>query len=210
MLTQCAPYLPNLITLVRAASMPIIVALLSANWVWWALYIYAPAAATDRLDGMMARWLQSRNIEVHPGGQTLDAKMDKVFVGGVILGLLWVGFILTWLTVLLVGILVLRECVAWVLRSAVRLPASRAAQLKTATQMFALGFLMLNGVHQSDGTFFADTLMWVAPWAYPIGNALLVIAVALSLWSMRVYLTKENRQSVAQRYAWLRFLAPST
>lgn len=76
---------PGLVSLTRLPlAMCLVVAVRSPVW---ATTIIAVAAATDVLDG----WLARRLHEETPTGAVLDALMDKVFVLSVVASLLFVG-----------------------------------------------------------------------------------------------------------------------
>lgn len=67
---------PNVITLVRLAMVPVFVGLHLAGRPGWALAVFAAAAASDSLDGFLARLLDQRSKL----GGILDPVADKVLV----------------------------------------------------------------------------------------------------------------------------------
>lgn len=67
--------LANLVTLSRGLMIAPILALLLAGWRWSALALYAVAAATDLVDG----WLARRSGRASAFGAQLDAVVDNVF-----------------------------------------------------------------------------------------------------------------------------------
>lgn len=67
--------LANLVTLSRGLLILPILALLLAGWRWSALGLYGVAAATDLVDG----WLARRSGRASAFGATLDAAVDNLF-----------------------------------------------------------------------------------------------------------------------------------
>lgn len=117
----------NVISLVRGAmTIPIIVALLSHSR-WLALALCVVAAATDWLDGYIAR----RTETVSEWGKVLDPVADKILVGGVVVVLTVQGILPPWF----VTAIILRDVViligAWYAkrRSAVVLPSLMSGKL---------------------------------------------------------------------------------
>lgn len=131
---------PNALTALRLLVVPIAVALLvvddgaDGTARWWAFVLVALAAATDWLDGYLARrW------EVVSGfGKLADPIADKALVLGVLACLVVVDGIAWWpLAILLVrevGVTIGRLVVA----SDVVIPASRGGKIKTTLQLTSL------------------------------------------------------------------------
>ena len=104
--------LPNALTLLRIFFVPLLVAALvqkdlSIHWngtVWvtndlFALTIFMAAAATDFLDGYLARkWGQITTV-----GTLLDPIADKLLISAALIALVEVHRIPAWIVVLLVG-----------------------------------------------------------------------------------------------------------
>src|SRR5436190_23555559 len=104
--------LPNLLTLLRIFFVPLLVAALLAEapGSWWrsfipmshdlfALGIFLVAAATDLLDGYLARrWGQVTTI-----GTLLDPIADKLLVSAALISLVQQRVVAGWLVVLLIG-----------------------------------------------------------------------------------------------------------
>ncbi|MCA3244875.1 MAG: CDP-diacylglycerol--glycerol-3-phosphate 3-phosphatidyltransferase [Tagaea sp.] len=172
--------LPMWLTFSRIAAIPVLVALFWAQgdeWRYVACAVYGLAAATDWLDGYLARaWAQQSKL-----GRMLDPIADKLLVAAVIL--LLVAFdrisaptIVAALVILLREVLVsgLREFLA---ELRVGLPVSAMAKWKTAAQMTALGFLV---VADAEPTAFLPVSL--------IGETLLWIAAGLTLYTGYDYL----------------------
>ena len=98
--------LPNLLGLSRIAATPAVIALLLypfAGGGLLAFVVFALAAATDFVDGRVAR----ARDEVSPLGIFMDLTADKVLVAGVLVAMVEVGLLPTWL----VALLLIRELV---------------------------------------------------------------------------------------------------
>ena len=136
--------LPNSVTMLRIAMVPVfVVLLLRAGSVdgalhWWAAALFAAAAATDRLDG----WLARRNGTVTTFGIVADPIADKALTGSAFVVLSLLGLLPWWITVLVlvreVGVTLLR---AAVIRHTI-VPASKGGKLKTVLQTVALTALV--------------------------------------------------------------------
>lgn len=141
--------LPNLLTLSRIVTVPLLVAFL-----WWpewrtgyaiAFAIYCLMGVTDYFDGYLAR----AQGTVSKLGVFLDPIADKIMVAAVILMLVGKGIIADLHIVAALTILV-REIAVSGLREflggiQVSVPVSRLAKWKTALQLGALGGLVLAG-----------------------------------------------------------------
>ncbi|HXA37383.1 MAG TPA: CDP-alcohol phosphatidyltransferase family protein [Phenylobacterium sp.] len=76
LLTEGGAWKPaNLVTLSRGLLIAPVLALLLAGWRWPALAVYGLAAATDLVDG----WLARRSGQASAFGAQLDAAVDNVF-----------------------------------------------------------------------------------------------------------------------------------
>ncbi|WP_161866816.1 MULTISPECIES: CDP-diacylglycerol--glycerol-3-phosphate 3-phosphatidyltransferase [Pseudomonas] len=170
--------IPNLLTVLRVALIPVFILLfyMPFSWSYWAASgVFAVAAATDWLDGYLARrWEQGT-----PFGAFLDPVADKLMVA-VALVLLAAEHSNLWLT-LAAATIIGREIVVSALRewmaelgARAHVAVSNLGKWKTAAQMLALVILLGN---PPVFTF------WVV-----VGYILLVIAAVLTLWSMLQYL----------------------
>jgi CDP-diacylglycerol---glycerol-3-phosphate 3-phosphatidyltransferase len=104
-----------------------------------AFVVFAVAAATDRLDGDLAR----RRGTVTDFGKLADPIADKALTGMAFIGLSVLGELPWWVTVVVLvrelGVTLLRF---WVIRIGV-MAANRGGKLKTALQALALGLYIL-------------------------------------------------------------------
>ena len=142
--------LPNLLTLSRIVTVPVLVALL-----WWpdtwpqgyviGFFVYSLMGVTDYFDGYLAR----SQGTVSRLGVFLDPIADKIMVAAVILILCAKGIIADFHMIAALVIL-LREIAVSGLREflggiQVSVPVSRLAKWKTTFQLVALGALILGG-----------------------------------------------------------------
>jgi CDP-diacylglycerol--glycerol-3-phosphate 3-phosphatidyltransferase len=88
---------PNVLTIVRLVLIPVVLLLFQLGHTWWAIGVFWMAAATDVLDGAMARTRDQRtNL-----GHLLDPLADKLLIGVLLFS---VGFEYLITKVLLVAI----------------------------------------------------------------------------------------------------------
>jgi CDP-diacylglycerol--glycerol-3-phosphate 3-phosphatidyltransferase len=188
--------LPNSLTIARIFFVPLLVAVLvqeRLSFVWGgtvisnditALLIFWIAAATDLLDGYLARrWKQVTTI-----GTLLDPIADKLLVSAALIALVQVGAVRGWVVVLIVG----REFAVSGLRSIAAaegytISASELGKTKTFSQVVAISLLVIS-IHRE----------WFRPWA----TASLWIVVLFSMWSAIAYFMRFWRKidvSIKQR-----------
>lgn len=92
-------YLPNAITLLRLVAAPIAIWLIATADLVPAFWLFVAAAATDAVDGALARMTGAQSV----AGSYLDALADKVLLVGIYLALGSQGFLGVWLVSLVVG-----------------------------------------------------------------------------------------------------------
>ena len=130
------------------------------SWInYFAALIFVIASVTDFFDGYIARsWDQKTKL-----GAILDPLADKMLILAAFLGLMMLGRASAWA----VYLILIREFFITGFRvvmasDGVEVTASMAGKVKTVSQMFAVGFLLMS---------------------WPGGELLLWIAVALTLYS---------------------------
>jgi CDP-diacylglycerol--glycerol-3-phosphate 3-phosphatidyltransferase len=161
---------PNVLTLLRIFFVPLLVAALVQEKVSFeisgvlltndrmALAIFLVAAATDLLDGYLARkWGQITTI-----GTLLDPIADKLLISAALISLVQVRAVPAWMVILIVG----REFAVTGLRgiaaaAGYTIQASELGKTKMMTQVAAVAALML-GLHHPEVKGIADLLMWGA------------------------------------------------
>lgn len=144
--------LPNLLTLLRIFFVPLLVALLlarDAGGAWqnfipaspelFALAIFLVAAATDLLDGYLARrWGQVTTV-----GTLLDPIADKLLVSAALVSLVDIHRVPAWMVILIIG----REFAVSGLRSIAAasgytIRASELGKTKMASQVLAIALVI--------------------------------------------------------------------
>jgi CDP-diacylglycerol--glycerol-3-phosphate 3-phosphatidyltransferase len=161
--------LPNSLTIARIFFVPLLVAVLVAQNVsvrifgvtvtneWLALAIFLVAAATDLLDGYLARrWGQVTTI-----GTLLDPIADKLLISAALISLVQVNAVPGWMVILIVG----REFAISGLRSIAAaegytIKASDLGKTKMVAQVTAISFLLVSIHHRPLATL-AYWMMWV-------------------------------------------------
>ncbi len=141
-----SPRLPNALTVSRIALTPIICVLIAiggAAAAWLALVLWIFAAATDFLDG----WLARRHNLISDFGRLFDPIADKLLVGLVLLVLVGVDR-LPGAHIIPAAVILGREFLISGLREHlaglnVAVPVSRLAKWKTTVQMVAMTFLVI-------------------------------------------------------------------
>lgn len=174
--------LPTLLTWARIVAIPLIVGVFylelqpgAQNLA--ATVLFVVVALTDWADGYLARKLN----QTSSFGAFLDPVADKFLVCAALLVLVQLDRVNALIALVIIGreiaISALREWMA-------QIGASRSVavhmlgKLKTTVQMIAIPFLLF------DGRLFGviDTHLW--------GTALIIVAAALTIWSMVYYLQK--------------------
>jgi cardiolipin synthase len=90
---------PNAISLLRLALVPVFAVLIVQHRDGWALAVVAFSGATDWLDGKLARRLH----QVSRLGQMLDPAADRLFILDTLVGLAWREVVPIWLVVVIVA-----------------------------------------------------------------------------------------------------------
>ena len=183
--------LPIALTWLRVAAIPLVVAVfyLPNGWLTpfdknlTATVIFVFAAATDWLDGFLARRMKQESAF----GQFLDPVADKLIVAASLLVLLNMDRVQVWVALIIIGreitISALREWMA-LLGAGKSVAVHMVGKLKTTAQLIAIPFLLLN-----------DTLFgWLN--CAQVGTWLIWIASFLTLWSMFYYMKKALPQLV--------------
>lgn len=161
--------LPNLLTLLRIFFVPLLVAaLLSEDLFGWlspfgipqelfGLAIFLAAAATDLVDGYLARrWGQITTV-----GTLLDPIADKLLVSSALVALVQIERASAWVVILIIG----REFAVSGLRSIASaagftIEASDLGKTKMASQVAAIAFV-IGGIHWPALAVFGEWAMWI-------------------------------------------------
>lgn len=178
--------LPNKITLSRVLMVPIIVVLLYFENKYTCLFACAGfilASATDIVDGHIAR----RSNMVTSFGKFLDPLADKVLISSVLVMLVALNRVAAWVAI----VIICRELIITGLRAiaadeGVVIAADTFGKWKTILQMVALVPLILH-------------YPWFGINPVPLGQFLLYIAVALTVFSGVNYLYTFHRHWLGQQ-----------
>jgi CDP-diacylglycerol--glycerol-3-phosphate 3-phosphatidyltransferase len=160
--------LPNLLTLLRIFFVPLLVAALVQEDLsvraggievtneFLALAIFLTAAATDLLDGYLARrWGQVTTV-----GTLLDPIADKLLISAALISLVQVGAVPGWMAILIIG----REFAVTGLRSIAAaegytIKASDLGKTKMVFQVMAISLVMISE-HFRELKWFATLWLW--------------------------------------------------
>lgn len=169
--------IPNILTILRVALIPVLVVLAYLPYDWRfvaSAVVFLVAAVTDWFDGYLARRLNQTSAF----GRFLDPVADKLMVAAALI------ILVEWhhdriLVVISAIVIVSREITISALREWMAELGKRASvavsfmgKLKTTLQMTSITVLLVN--HELLNLY--------------VGFPLLIVAAALTLWSMVIYL----------------------
>ena len=171
--------LANAITIARILLIPVFLVLLLSGIPQpyndiAAAAVFILAAATDKLDGYVAR----RSKSVTTLGQFLDPLADKLLIAAALIALVSMSRVPAWVAM----VIIVREIAVSVLRivgvsQGVSIPADRYGKLKTVLQIVYVVYVL---VPTAD---IADRLN-VAAWVPELVNdCLIAVVVVVTLWS---------------------------
>ena len=170
----------NLLGIARIAATPVVIALMLVGTPGLgiaAFVVFAVAAFTDYLDGLVAR----RRGEVSALGVFMDLTADKVLVGGVLVAMVEVGLLPTWL----VATIIVRELVIAGVRQAAAaenmvIAARPLGKAKTATTLVGMALLLLAYDASTGGpmaaTGLGPTIEVVGWWTMVVATILTVVS----------------------------------
>lgn len=182
----------NLMTMARLVMVPVFVWLFLVGTTqarWWAVAVFVVAAFTDMADGYLAR----RYNWITNFGKLADPIADKALVIGALVLLTWEGSLWWWVAPVIIvrelGITLMRLFLARVEVIA----ASWMGKLKTVCQLGFITFLLVPW-----STFAPPGAVVGMAW---LTRALIVVAVALTLWSGGQYVVAAVRSARGRRTA---------
>ena len=174
--------LPNAITLIRVAMIPV--------FLWFTYYesrvdsfiaaiTYAATGATDFLDGWVAR---QRGL-VTVIGKFLDPLADKLVVMAALVMLVHLGRVAAWVVIIIMA----REFIVTGLRTiamseGIVIAAGQEGKHKATFQVAGITFLLLHYTYPVDIGFWAFEFD-----ANKVGTVLIFLSLAYSIWSMVDY-----------------------
>jgi cardiolipin synthase len=150
--------LPNLLTAGRLVLVPFVVASLAEGAYLRAFWLFGAAAATDFLDGNLARLLNQRSVL----GAWLDPIADKAMLLSTLVMLVWIGALPLWLAIMagLRDIVVLFGAMAYrTLTGGLEVAPTWWGKVATASE-FVLVTLVLADVALGWGLGFLPQFAW--------------------------------------------------
>jgi CDP-diacylglycerol--glycerol-3-phosphate 3-phosphatidyltransferase len=173
---------PNLVTLGRMALIPVFLTFLayeSRRNSFFGGLIFAAAAATDALDGFLAR----RTGQITVMGKFLDPLADKLIVLSALVELVWLGRVQTWVVLLILA----RELIITGLRTiavseGLVIAAGEGGKWKSALQMIGIVGLCAHYRYPIDFIFTTEVVDF-----HLIGTALLYLSLPFMLLSAFEY-----------------------
>lgn len=183
--------IPNIITALRIVGVPVLC------WSWfenasWGLVLFVALAATDMLDGFVARSLGA----VSTLGEALDPLADKLLVISTSMRALWLialqGFVLFCVSIVPFIVIVAREGLVWwywhiATKKGIRTPSLWMGKAKMWFECGALAFILATS-DQSGAWYFHDKARSIGMEARDVGIVLLYLAAllaGLSLWQLK-------------------------
>ena len=179
--------IPNILTLMRIAAIPLMVLLLMTGEresSFWAAALFSAASFTDWLDGYLAR----RMGIVTVFGKFLDPIADKLIVMAALIMIIPLGRVPAWIVLIILG----REIIITGLRGiasseGIVIEASDLGKFKTIFQIVAIIALLL---HYDYHWFFSSGHPLLLANMHNVGMFYLWIAFVITVWSGVDYLFK--------------------
>lgn len=167
--------LPNKITLLRIILIPVFIFFLMKEYYYSSAVLFILAAATDALDGYIAR---KHNL-ITNFGKIMDPLADKLLVTSAMICLVELGKVAGWMVIVILA----REFIITGLRAVaagegIIIAAATSGKIKTVLQMSALSIILLQ-----DWPFAIFTDL-------PVGYYLFILAVAVTIYSGIEYIVK--------------------
>ena len=196
----CAINLPNKLTLLRILLTPLFVVFLLVDAIphniLFALIIFAAASITDFFDGYIAR----TRMLITEFGKFLDPIADKIIVMAALVAFASLGWIQAWTVIVILA----RDFIVSAVRLAavqseekIVIPARQSGKAKTVITMLTLCFIMFLWLLNSYGLIKFEvefisviettTLNRPDMLLVPIGNSLMYVCVALTVFSGILY-----------------------
>ncbi len=172
--------IPNLITLARLASVPVIIWLILDGNMMIAFWVFSAAAISDAVDGIIAKYFDAETVF----GAFLDPIADKVLLVGVFLTFGFQGYLQTWLVILVV----FRDLVI----------VGGALLFQTVTQSLTMQPLMISKVNTVFQLLLALGVLWIEAYGIDDGLGLDVmgyIVAVTTLWSGTSYVITWSRRA---------------
>ena len=165
---------PNVLSFLRLALVPVFLWLIIDGYDSWALLVLAVSSLTDFLDG----WIARRFNQITRLGQLLDPAADRLYIFAALIGLAWRELVPWWIVAVVVG----RDVFLLVLGVVLAnhgfgpLPVHLLGKVATFCLFYALPMIML-------GQAFPE-LSW---WSQPVGWAFGLWGAYLYWWAGVIY-----------------------
>lgn len=134
--------LPNTLTLMRIAAVPVFLICLVYEHYGAGLAIFMAAAITDALDGALAR-LTDANTEL---GASIDPLADKLLMASSFIVLGWIGGVPLWLAILVISrdvVILLGYLSIYFFAEPIDVKPTELGKWNTFLQIFTVGFALL-------------------------------------------------------------------
>ena len=169
----------NQLTLLRMGLAPLLVVLVLQGRMGWALGVFVVAAATDALDGLIAR-LGGQQTTL---GAMLDPVADKVLMTSSFIALTWGGGVALPIPVWLTVVILSRDAIIIVSVAIVNMTLGRRifypsllGKLATVAQLLTVGFVLLANATGSGEALLRP--LFVATLALTVASALHYVYLA--------------------------------
>ncbi|MGY4856642.1 CDP-alcohol phosphatidyltransferase family protein [Cryobacterium sp. AP23] len=171
---------PNVLSFMRLALVPVFLWLLIEGADAWALLVLAVSSLTDFLDG----WIARRFNQITRLGQLLDPAADRLYIFAALIGLAWRDLVPWWIVVIVVGrdVFLLGLGVVLANYGFGPLPVHQLGKVATFCLFYALPMIML-------GQAFPE-LSW---WSQPVGWAFGLWGAYLYWWAGIIYAVETVR-----------------
>ncbi|HSP76137.1 MAG TPA: CDP-alcohol phosphatidyltransferase family protein [Cryobacterium sp.] len=172
--------LPNLLSMLRLALVPVFLVVLVRGEDAWALLVLAVASLTDFLDGYLAR----RFGQITRLGQLLDPAADRLYIFAALLGLAWRDLVPWWIVLIIVGrdVFLLGLGVILANFGFGPLPVHQLGKAATFCLFYALPMIMLG-----------EAFPAVSWWSLPVGWAFGIWGAFLYWWAGIIYAVETAR-----------------
>ncbi|WP_308287472.1 CDP-alcohol phosphatidyltransferase family protein [Cryobacterium sp. 1639] len=171
---------PNLLSFLRLALVPVFLWLIIDGADAWALLVLAVSSLTDFLDG----WIARRFNQITRLGQLLDPAADRLYIFAALIGLAWRELVPWWIVLVVVGrdVFLLGLGVVLANHGFGPLPVHQLGKVATFCLFYALPMIML-------GQAFPE-LAW---WSQPVGWAFGLWGAYLYWWAGIIYAVETVR-----------------
>ena len=172
--------LPNLLSMLRLALVPVFLVVLVRGEDAWALLVLMVASLTDFLDGYLAR----RFGQITRLGQLLDPAADRLYIFAALLGLAWRDLMPWWIVLVIVGrdVFLLGLGVILANYGFGPLPVHQLGKVATFCLFYALPMIMLG-----------EAFPAVSWWSLPVGWAFGIWGAFLYWWAGIIYAVETVR-----------------